>query len=126
MPGLNSRNCLAASFALVLTLGPAAWAQYPNPKKAPPPQRPTISPYVNLLRRGNSTAFNYYTLVRPELEFRSQFAQQGAAIYQLRGDVQAQANAASATNEQRPTGHATSFLNYSHYFPGLSGRGGRR
>ena len=33
--------------------------------------RPTFSPYLNLLRSGNSTLFNYYGLVRPEIEFRA-------------------------------------------------------
>lgn len=36
-----------------------------------PTSRPTFSPYLNLLRGGNSTLFNYYGLVRPEVEFRS-------------------------------------------------------
>jgi|GEM_PF-2366055 len=36
-----------------------------------PTSRPTFSPYLNLLRSGNSTLFNYYGLVRPEVEFRS-------------------------------------------------------
>ena len=36
-----------------------------------PTSRPTFSPYLNLLRSGNSTMFNYYGLVRPEVEFRA-------------------------------------------------------
>src|SRR5262245_51832883 len=31
-----------------------------------PMGRPTVSPYINLLRNGNSAAFNYFGLVRPE------------------------------------------------------------
>jgi hypothetical protein len=45
--------------------------------------RSPFSPYLNLLRRGNSTAFNYYGLVRPELEFRgadNQFRQQFSQV----------------------------------------------
>ncbi len=128
MPRISSR-AYGAAFAWSLLLAQGALAQYPAPpypKKAPPPQRPTISPYTNLLRRGNSTAFNYFTLVRPELEFRNQLTQQGAAIYNLRGQVQAQAAAANAANQPQPTGHPTTFLNYSHYYPGLSGRPGSR
>lgn len=36
-----------------------------------PTTRPTFSPYLNLLRRENSTLLNYYGLVRPEIEFRN-------------------------------------------------------
>ena len=38
--------------------------------RSPITSRPTISPYLNLLRQGNP-ALNYYGLVRPEQEFRA-------------------------------------------------------
>src|SRR3954468_5995244 len=46
------------------------------PAQAPPagaglPRTPTFSPYLNLLRRDNSTALNYYGLVRPQVAFRA-------------------------------------------------------
>jgi hypothetical protein len=46
--------------------------------RSPFTTRPTISPYFNLLRRGNPVV-NYYGLVRPEQDFRAandQFRQQ--------------------------------------------------
>ncbi len=55
-------------------------AQYPPPDPQrrfsggnpyAPGNRTPFSPYLNLLRRGHSTAFNYFSLVRPELELRS-------------------------------------------------------
>lgn len=116
---------LAASLVLVVIFAPCAGAQYSSPiiKKSPPPQRPAISPYVNLLRRNNSPAFNYFTLVRPEIDFRNQLQQQGAQLSQLRGQLDTQ-RAATPQQQQGPTGHATSFLNYSHYYPGISRRTG--
>ena len=45
-----------------------------------PGAAPGVSPYLNLLRQGNSQALNYYGLVRPQVEFRSgiqQLQQQG-------------------------------------------------
>ena len=76
-----------------------------------PSQRPTVSPYLNLLRGGNQ-ALNYYNLVRPQTEFQQ-------SIQQLRQDV--------ATNRQTigdldaaltlpSTGHATRFMDYSKFF----------
>jgi hypothetical protein len=74
---------------------------------------PTTSPYLNLTRPGNR-AVNYYNLVRPEFEFRN--------AYQ---SIQSQINrsstvgGASIGEEGLPTtGHSTSFLNYSHFYPG--------
>jgi hypothetical protein len=47
-------------------------AQYVKPVTGP---RPVVSPYLNLFRRGNSPGFNYFTLVRPELELRQSIGQ---------------------------------------------------
>jgi len=49
-------------------------AQYRDPR-SPRNQytpRPTVSPYLNLLRDGGSAGFNYQTLVRPELQFQNE------------------------------------------------------
>ena len=59
---------------VLLALQSTASAQTPGLYSGPRSRafsRPTYSPYLNLLRRGNSTTFNYYALVRPELEFRA-------------------------------------------------------
>jgi hypothetical protein len=113
---------LVAALAFVVALAECGWAQYPY---QPPTQRPAVSPYLNLLRRGNSTAFNYYTLVRPQVQQLSVNAQQNAAISQLNSQVQSQSTGGGVP--QQATGHATSFLNYSHYFPGIRGASaGRR
>lgn len=49
--------------------------------------RPAFSPYLNLLRGGNSTLFNYYGLVRPEQQFRQFNSQTQQSFGQLRSDV---------------------------------------
>jgi hypothetical protein len=122
----------------VALLPEGAHAQYParaTVQRPPVAQRPTVSPYIHLLRRndrgptgsrGLNFALNYHTLVRPQIEFRSgiyqnsvQNYQQGVQIEQLQGQV--------ATQQQgsiRPTGHATTFLNTSHYYGGLQGAPG--
>lgn len=49
--------------------------------------RPSFSPYLNLLRGGNSTLFNYYGLVRPEQSFRQFNSQVQQNFGQLQHDV---------------------------------------
>ena len=43
-----------------------------------------FSPYLNLLRGGNSTLLNYYGLVRPEQEFRQANQQFQSSLGQAR------------------------------------------
>ena len=84
--------------------------------------RPTVSPYLNLLRgTGSGSLPSYYTLVRPQIEQRQENIRQQAALQQLetrinqplRANVQPGTGASSAI---RGTGHATYFQNYSHFY----------
>jgi hypothetical protein len=104
--------------SLLLVGAQDARAQYPaNGRAIPNPySRPVLSPYINLLNGGNP-AVNYYGLVRPELQFASQFqlmGQQVALNQQQINDLQPFTLAT--------TGHAAVFMNTSHYFQNLSGR----
>ena len=74
-----------------------------------PTNRPTFSPYLNLLRRGNSTLGNYYGLVRPELEFRradSQFQANFGSLDRRFSDVQRDLSG----RQMQTTGHRVQFL----------------
>jgi len=110
------RNYLRLSLLALagwLFLADVAQAQYPTYR----PTRPPVSPYLNIVRRGNSAAFNYLTLVRPELEMRG-------ALQQLQlGAVQTQREINSLESEagMPATGHATSFLSHGSYFLNLQG-----
>lgn len=66
-----TRTWLAA-FA-VLLLASAAFAQ-PQPPVGPA-LRPTFSPYLNLLNRGNNPGLNYLGIVRPQQQMQQQFNQ---------------------------------------------------
>ncbi|MDZ4779664.1 MAG: hypothetical protein SGJ19_05380 [Planctomycetia bacterium] len=94
--------------------------------------RPTVSPYLNLLQPQGGGLPNYQTLVRPAVEQRRQNQDTQRQISQLQSSV-----AASSAQDQRgettfrPTGHQTSFspaygnrtgFFYSHYYPTLNGR----
>jgi hypothetical protein len=85
------------------------------------PNGPTYSPYLNLLRSGNSVGFNYFGLVRPELRFRGalqgmeqQIGVNEAQISQLGSDPRAGLPV---------TGHTAVFLNTGGYFLNVNGGG---
>ena len=46
----------------------AAQGLRPNPGVGVPTAGPTLSPYFNLLRAGNTPALNYFGLVRPQFQ----------------------------------------------------------
>jgi hypothetical protein len=73
---------------------------------------------LNLNRRGNSTALNYYGLVRPQFTVNN-------SIYQLEqqtGALQSQQQQPPTTvAELPPTGHRSGFLNHTKYFLNLGG-----
>jgi hypothetical protein len=102
---------------LALLSGPAAAQQFGQSNQ------PAVSPYLNLLRPGNSPGFNYYGLVRPQMQFQND-------IQNLQN--QAMTNRAAITDINGllvpTTGHSTYFLNTSSYFPVRSsiGTGGMR
>jgi hypothetical protein len=109
---------LLAALGLVLLVESHALAQ-------PPFTRPTVTPYINLLRRGNTPALNYYGLVRPEIQ-----ARQAIQLQQQQLDLnQAQLNQLQQGQAQpqgiRTTGHQTGFLTHNRFFltqsPGVAG-----
>jgi len=86
------------------------------------PNGPTVSPYLNLLQNNsvNSTITGmpvYQSLVKPLVNQGSAISRQGGALSQLQQQVYSGGGGGSAT------GHASFFMNYSHYFPTIHGRG---
>jgi hypothetical protein len=79
--------------------------------------RPTVSPYLNLLRPGN-TAVNYYDLVRPQVDLTN-------SVQRLQQQTTANAAAITAAQDVLPeTGHKVQFLNLSHYYMNRQGSPG--
>jgi hypothetical protein len=112
----------AAACAALVGMANTADAQYPYGGLGGVPNNgPAYSPYLNLLRPGNTAGANYYGLVRPELEFRSAY----------RG-LQQQFNTQMSFQDQADqrglpiTGHAATFLNTGGYFLNSSPSGGQR
>lgn len=87
------------------------------------PQRPTISPYLNLTRGGGTAGVNLYTLIRPQLETQKNFALLGQEINQLLPGVADPAHEAAATGYTGQTGGVAGFLNYGGYFPQMPAGG---
>ena len=88
--------------------------------------RPTVSPYLNLLREDGIGLPTYHTLVRPSLEQRSTNQRQAMAIRQVQDQfnsvVASQQSGRGRSTGIRPTGHATQFMNFLHYYPGFRRR----
>jgi hypothetical protein len=89
----------------------------------PPPggvdygRKPTVSPYINLVRTGTSPGINYYGIVRPEIVFRS-------SLTQLQGEqmtLATQQQELTAYTALPATGHVSGFQTQSKYF--MSGGG---
>lgn len=89
--------------------------------------RPTVSPYLNLLRPQGGVAIpNYQSLVRPMLDQERINQQQGRQLQQLQKRIYqgpSSQSSAGAPIGIRSTGHTTGFMNYSAYFPQLQSGG---
>jgi hypothetical protein len=121
------RRCLAklvaAAAVLALWASPtASWGQLPFSDI--PPSRPTVSPYLNLLQRQGQGLPNYQTLVKPALQTRQEMLQQQTQIQQLQRQTRqltqrSEAASRGISREIRGTGHVTTFMEFSHFYPGL-------
>jgi hypothetical protein len=112
------------SFCGAMMLAELALAQVPPVRYQP--TRPTISPYLNLLRRDVGPLPNYHSLVRPQLQQLANNQQQQLQLQQQRASIQANTTRLTQVEEVQslstaaPTGSAAGFRNYSHYYPGLA------
>lgn len=111
----------AASAQLPMGGPPAGWGGMGGVS------RPTTSPYLNLLGRGNP-AINYFGIVRPQQQFQNLIS--GG----LSGPGIGQSEDPTDPELRRGTGHPATFDNLSHYYfnnpavptqRGVGGMGGR-
>lgn len=115
---------LPVAALLLATVALDAQAQTPfRPFTPPGPRSPAWSPYLNLFRRGNSAAFNYFSLVRPELEFRKNFGQIQQQFGQVQRKIDTAAQQTETPSQLPPTGHVAGFMTHSRYFMNLGGSG---
>lgn len=83
-------------------------------------QQPVISPWFGLYQRNGGPLDNYHTFVRPQIELNDALLRQQNAIqYNSAGlnTLGRDVNQLQDPRAVRPTGTASGFMNYSHYFP---------
>jgi hypothetical protein len=123
---LRTAICAALAFAGLSLCADECFAQRNNAYRRTQNSlynRPTVSPYLNLLQPQGGGLPNYQTLVRPAIDQRRQNQDTQRQISQLQSSV-----AASTAQEQRgevtfrPTGHGTGKFYYSHFYPTLNQR----
>jgi hypothetical protein len=102
------------SMAVVLLTSLTASAQ-PNPGTT---SRPTFSPYLNLLNRGNSPALNYLGIVRPQQQMAQQFNQLNQQFQQTTNGLQNSINGIEQGIDPTlpTTGRIVTFGNTGPYF----------
>jgi hypothetical protein len=112
-----------ALIALVVVLAAGAvFAQPPIAPVAPtqPYSPPVVSPYLNLLNRGNP-AINYYGIVRPEVQDQQQLQRLQFGLARTNAVIEA---AATTTPSLLPTtGHTVGFMTQASYFNTVNVRG---
>src|SRR4051812_30358432 len=104
----HSTPLLAVLGILVVTVGPCL---------AQPPAaitQPTVSPYLNLTRRGASPAINYYNLVRPQTQLYNSVQQLQQQVGTNQQDIAGLQPQSLTTLPS--TGHPVGFMNHGQYF----------
>lgn len=104
---------ILAATALSLATSNPALAQGLYRGSSDNPNGPTVSPYLNLLNNGTNpfSTTNYQSLVKPLVDQRGAIQRQGGALQRLENSVYSGAPSGGGT------GHATFFMNYSHFYP---------
>jgi hypothetical protein len=117
------RITFAALAAVALSPGVlhAQLGPYVQPQTYNPYARPTISPYLNMVRPGTNPALNYYGLVRPQIQTSRALQAFQQELLPVAGGLAPAVEQAGAVSNLPTTGHKTSFYNYSTYFPSATG-----
>ena len=129
---MMNRNQRLSAMTVALVLGGLIWvshshAQGPGSKPFESTyRRPNVSPYMQLQQQGLNPLQNqniYQTMVQPQvqqqmqqIEQLNQRRQMGQMQSQMR-QMQQSSQARQVDETIRPTGHASTDLNYSHYYP---------
>ena|SRR5665213_4636896 len=102
------------ALALALAAG-VVYAQAPVTPQAPtqPYSPPVISPYLNLLNRGNP-AINYYGIVRPEVQEQQQLQRLQFGLARTNAEIEAATT--TGPGGLPTTGHTVGFMTQARYF----------
>jgi hypothetical protein len=119
------KRSIAAHLAVLLLMSSAganfASAQFGTLGQPPARSRPTVSPYINQGVGGGINAFNYYGIIKPQIDTNRSISQLQTNVQLLNADgslkgALSQGQQPNALNTSQ-TGHPATYFNYSHYFP---------
>ncbi|QDU36056.1 hypothetical protein Mal4_03390 [Maioricimonas rarisocia] len=108
-----------------------AWVESVSAQPPAPARRPTISPYLELLRNnqngGRGIGFDYYRRLRPQQELQERLSTQNLELRSLQNQLNTvEALGQSLRQRDREllgtTGHPTQFMSTGGYFSGIGGR----
>jgi hypothetical protein len=125
---------LACAFAVsfVLAACPDIQAQYRGSRplrrsrRSSVTDQPAISPYLSLTNPNADVGANYAALTAPMLQQQEASTRNAQAIRRLQFDT-GEAGIYGATGGLRSTGHAATYMNFSHWYgEGGQGMGGGR
>jgi hypothetical protein len=87
-----------------------------------PPAGPTITPHLDHFNRPFGVLDTYHTFIRPRAELRSRLIGLDAAVTQQerRLDQIDHNLIQTGSSQTAPTGTGSSFMNHSHFYPGLT------
>ncbi len=109
---------VAVIFGAMLVSASAAQAQMGYGTQRFGVNRPTVSPYLNLLQPGGSgVTAPYQTLVRPLVDERNRAQAQQRQINRVQSDLSRTRQQFSQQRGAYMTGHPTRFMVYSHFYP---------
>ena len=112
---------------LILLTEKSLYAQNPYAPTFRPGVQPfaksPVSPYLNLLRRGNSSGFNYVTLVRPQLQFQQSVQGLQRQLTTVEQSLMTNQPLAGQQGEPGlpPTGVNAGFMTHPRYFQTFGG-----
>jgi hypothetical protein len=118
------------TFCGTLAVAAPAAAQYPTPYAPAGGQygtvqpnayqpRPPVSPYLNLLNRGNA-GVNYYNFVRPQLQAQQAPVAMAPTIASTFAPEDVYVDPQDPLSRwPRPTGHPAGFMSYQTYYNSL-------
>lgn len=123
---------IGALVSVVFVLASVPAPAQPPTRRRYVPRRPTMSPYLDYFRRDTGLLDPYNLFRSRDIRQNQLYQQQQRQIYQQQQELyqqrlqfqelqgaQRQMRASGASQ----TGHGSTFMNYSHYFGGVSGAG---
>jgi len=128
MKRLQLVPALLVGCVFLLCVGPVHAQRSPRFRPGYQPSRPTLSPWFELYRRDSGPLDTYHEFVRPKIQLRDTLRRhsvglqrQQAGLQRHEADLQRQGAAVGRMMSVmgqaiRPTGTASRFMNYSHYY----------